>query len=125
MSEQKFNQYLLESVDETLSSLGVSSKKAIYYHLKKSYTLDKQEIPYKIDAFSQALETIFGFGANSLEVLILQKLNRKIGMNMKERISRNRKFSISIELAKQYFTRETGRINTQYIQPEEITIESE
>jgi hypothetical protein len=122
MSEQKFNQYLLESIDETLSSLGVSSKKAIYYHLKKSFKIDKQEIPYRIDAFSQALEKIFGFGASSLEILVLQKLNRKIGMNMKERLSRNRKFSISIELAKQYFTRVAKGINEQYIQPKEIMI---
>ena len=38
----------------------------------------RQDIPYSIDNFSDALERIFGLGARHLEILIMKKLHEKI-----------------------------------------------
>jgi hypothetical protein len=83
MPKHDFETLLLEAVDEELSSLGDSSKQAIYYHLKKSFNVKKREIPYKIEAFASAIEKIFGLGANFLEILIMKRLYEKIGQSFK------------------------------------------
>ena len=77
MSEDDFETLLLEAVDEGLSSLGDSSKHAIYFHLQKTFNIDKHEIPRNIEAFDKAIKKIFGIGANFLEILIMQKLHQK------------------------------------------------
>jgi hypothetical protein len=74
-----FERFLLEAIDDGLSSLGESSKQNIYYHLEKSFNLRREDIPTRIIAFTQAIENIFGVGANFVEVLIMKKLYEKIG----------------------------------------------
>lgn len=78
MSKQNFENFLLEAIDEGLSSLGESSKQAIYFHLEKSFKIKKQEIPRKIEVFADAIEKIFGSGADFLEILIMKRLHEKI-----------------------------------------------
>ena len=82
MSLQEFNRFLLEAVDEGLSTLGESSKQAIYFHLSKGFALKKQEIPEKIEVFTYAIEKIFGLGANFLEILIMKRLHDKLGQSI-------------------------------------------
>jgi hypothetical protein len=74
LPKRDFEKLLLEAVDEGLSSLGETSKIAIYFHLKKSFNIKKKEIPYKIEAFAKGIEKIFGLGANFLEILIMKQL---------------------------------------------------
>lgn len=78
MSKSDFEELLLEAVDEGLSSLGESSKWAIYFHLEKNFNIEKQEIPHKIANFAEAIEQIFGIGANFLEILIMRRLYEKV-----------------------------------------------
>lgn len=75
---KKFEHVLLETLDEALSTLGENVKKTVYFHLQQKFLIAKQEIPYKIDDFSDALEQIFGLGARTLEILIMTKLHQKI-----------------------------------------------
>ena len=75
---KKFELILLETLDEALSTLGENVKKTIYFHLQQKFLIAKNEIPYKIDDFSDALEQIFGLGARKLEILIMAKLHQKI-----------------------------------------------
>lgn len=75
---KKFEVILLETLDEALSALGETVKKTVYFHLQQKFLIAKQEIPFKIDDFSDALEQIFGSGARTLEVLIMTKLHQKI-----------------------------------------------
>ncbi len=70
---------LLESVDEALSSLGDSGKQAIYFHLKKSFNIEKRDIPHKIEKFAGAIEKTFGLGSKFLEILIMKHLYEKVG----------------------------------------------
>jgi hypothetical protein len=73
-----FEKLLLEAIDDGLSALGESSKQAIYYHLDRSFNLKREDIPGRIIAFTQAIENIFGDGANFIEILIMKKLYEKI-----------------------------------------------
>jgi len=79
LSKKNFDKLLLGAVDEGLSTLGESSKQAIYFHLDKNFNIKREEIPERPEAFVQAIENIFGLGASCLEVLIMQRLYEKIG----------------------------------------------
>jgi len=74
-----FEKFLIEAVDEGLASLGDSSKEAIYFYLDKSFNIRKEQIPGKIEAFTAAIENIFGIGANFLEIAIMKQLYAKVG----------------------------------------------
>ena len=76
--DMKFELVLLETIEEALSILGENAKKSIYFHLQQKFLIAKQDIPFKIDDFSDALEKIFGLGACSLEILIMAKLQQRI-----------------------------------------------
>ncbi len=77
MSRKDFDKLLLEAVDEGLSSMGESSKQAIYFHLEKSFNIKRQEIPCKIKVFEHSVEEIFGLGADFLEDLIMKRIHEK------------------------------------------------
>jgi hypothetical protein len=96
-----FEKLLLEAVDEGLASIGESSKQAIYFHLKKSFNIKKQEIPHNIEAFVYAIEKIFGLGANFLESLILKGLYEKAGLNAKEGSFKDLNFAETVAAVKQ------------------------
>lgn len=76
-NECRFRTLLLEAVDESLSTLGEASKKAIYYHLQESFNIARQEIPEKTDEFAFAIEKMFGEGAKLLEIQIMKGLYKK------------------------------------------------
>ena len=69
---KKFETVLVEAVDEAFSTLGESVKTSIYFHLEHKFIIPKQDIPYRIDDFSDALERIFGIAAKHLEILIMK-----------------------------------------------------
>ena len=78
MSKLGFEKLLLEAVDEGLASLGDTSKQVVYFHLEKTFKLNKQEIPHKIEEFANAIENIFGHGAKLLQILIMKQLYEKV-----------------------------------------------
>lgn len=69
---------LLEAVDEELSLLGESVRQAVYHNLKKTFKIDKQTIPHRIDQFTTAIEKMFGDGAKLLEIQIMKRLYEKV-----------------------------------------------
>ncbi len=77
-TEQEFNELFLASIDEALSSLGTGAKTAIYFHLEQKFNIKKQEIPSRIDSFTEALEKIFGLGSKNLQVMFMEKLHVKL-----------------------------------------------
>src|SRR3989304_7537998 len=78
-----FEELLAEAVDEGLSSLGDSAKQAIYFHLEKTFSIEKQNIPNKFEEFTNAIEKIFGLGAKTLEIRIIKSLYEKVGRDFK------------------------------------------
>lgn len=79
MHNRSFEKPLLEAVDEVFSSLGDSAKQAIYFSLAKTFNINKQDIPYKIEEFADAVEKIFGLGGKLLEIQIMEHLYEKVG----------------------------------------------
>lgn len=103
MSESDFEKLLLLAVDQALSSLGESSKQAIYFYLDKNFSIEKQEIPNKIEPFKEALEEVFGVGASFLEVLIMKRLYETIGGNFQWKESEEFTFSEYVAVAERTF----------------------
>jgi len=125
LSKPDFEKLLLEAVDEGLSSLGESSKQAIYFHLKKSFSIRKREIPSKIEAFAKAIEKIFGLGANFLEILIMKRLYEKIGGVFEWHESTEFAFTEYVAVAKRNFHEKKGSKTTEeLVECEEIRIEA-
>ena len=78
-----FEEVLLTAIDEGLSLLGASSKQAVYFHLEKTFKMNRQDIPYRIEEFTDAIEKIFGNGAKILEIQIMKCLFKKVGYKLK------------------------------------------
>jgi len=77
-TEQEFNEVLLQSIDEALVALGEKAKAGVYFHLQQTFALSKKDIPNRIGDFTDALEKIFGQGAEQIELLIMKSLNKKV-----------------------------------------------
>ena len=105
MYRRDFERLLLEAVDEQLTSLGESSKQALYFHLERGFNIKKDEIPRKTEAFADAMEKIFGQGADFLEILIMKKLHSKIGLEVKMNTP-NLTFIEYVEAAKRCYSRD-------------------
>jgi len=79
----KIEEVLMEAIDEGLSLLGESSKQAIYFHLEKTLKMNRLDIPYRIEEFTDAIEKIFGTGAKIVEIQIMRCLFKKVGYTFK------------------------------------------
>jgi hypothetical protein len=73
-----FEKKLLEAIDESFSLLGKNGKQTIYFYLETEYKISKQDIPHRIEDFTEALEDIFGLGAKLLEIKIMKNLFSKM-----------------------------------------------
>jgi hypothetical protein len=80
---QNFEELLQQAVDEGLSVLGESSKQALYFHLEKTFKMNRQDIPYRIEEFTDAVEKIFGRGARIIEIQIMKSLFKRVGFTFK------------------------------------------
>ncbi len=78
-----FEEVLLEAIDEGLSLLGNKSKQALYFYLEKTFKMNRRDIPYRIEEFTDAVEKIFGSGARILEIQIMKCLFKKVGYTFK------------------------------------------
>ncbi|MEM3626454.1 MAG: hypothetical protein QXZ25_00300 [Candidatus Bathyarchaeia archaeon] len=80
--ENTFEKLLLEAIDEALSSLGNSARQAIYFHLEDKFKIRRDEIPDRLEDFTDGIEKIFGLGAKFLQILIMKNLYEKIGISL-------------------------------------------
>lgn len=80
--QRKFDEFLIEAIDETLSSLGAPVKNAVYFQLENSFSIPKNEIPKQIDEFTDIMHKIFGLGASRLELKFMKNLYSKIKVNI-------------------------------------------
>ena len=116
-TDSSFCDTLLEAIDEAFSSLGELPKIAIYLHLENSMGIKKQEIPFRIDDFQNALEKIFGLGARLLEILIVKNLHEKIRSTYKWNMPRwvvpELTFQEYLHLVKMEFENSNARTDEQ------------
>jgi hypothetical protein len=81
---QSFNQILLDCVDEGLSVLGNEPRQAVYQYLATIQSLDREQVPDKVDEFSAGLKKALGGASRVIERLILKKLFQKVGFTFRE-----------------------------------------
>jgi hypothetical protein len=74
----KFEMVVLDAIDESLSTFGITANQAIYSFLEHIYGFKKNEIPFKIEAFIEAIEEIFGSGAKLIEIGVMKALHTKV-----------------------------------------------
>jgi len=101
--EKDFDELLLEAVDEGLSSIGESSRHAIFFYLETVFKIKRHEIPHKIEEFAAAIEKIFGLGANCLELLIMNHLYEKVKGNVQLNEPKDFTFTKYVNAIKQSF----------------------
>ena len=70
-----FEKLLTKAVDKAFSSLFHSQKQNLYSHLSSCYNISKQDIPYTLDDFVNALQEIFGPGAKLVEIEMIRSLH--------------------------------------------------
>ena len=75
---QQFRELLIEAIDEALCSLGEPVKNTIYQHLNDDFKITKNNIPERMQEFSELLHKVFGLGASRLEVRFMKNLNAKL-----------------------------------------------
>jgi len=80
-----FEKALVEAVDEGLLMLGESGREVIYFRLKHSYALSKEDIPFHPEIFVECLLKIFGSGARVIEKAVIKSLYRKLGLKFVEK----------------------------------------
>ncbi len=107
MPKSNFEEILIEAIDEGLSSLGESSRQAIYFHLERDFCIKKREIPFKIKDFTESIEKIFGVGAGFLEVLIMKRLHEKIGGKLEIQESTDFAFNKYVTTIRKRFLKRT------------------
>jgi hypothetical protein len=82
ISNEKFDQYLMEAIDETISSLGEVVKNAVFQHLGTELQITRAEIPQNILDFSRIIHKFFGLGADRLELKIVKTLGYKLHVDV-------------------------------------------
>jgi hypothetical protein len=68
---------LIEAVNESFSLFGKSGQRTIYALLEKTCGIRKNDIPKKINTFSEALHQCLGSGAQIIEMHIIEALHEK------------------------------------------------
>ncbi|MGC8998629.1 MAG: hypothetical protein ACP5JW_04430 [Candidatus Bathyarchaeia archaeon] len=76
---------LAETIDEGLLMLGKNGRDVVYFRLKQSYALKKEEVPNNPEIFVNCLREIFGSGAEVIERAVIRKLYDKLGIEFKEK----------------------------------------
>ena len=82
LAQQKFNECLIQAVDEALTSLGEPVKNTVYFQLETSFNIPKNQIPDQIEEFTNIMHKIFGLGASRLEIKFMKNLHSKIKVSV-------------------------------------------
>jgi KaiC/GvpD/RAD55 family RecA-like ATPase len=75
---------MLDAIDRGLLALGKVVRDTIYDRFDRMYQLRREEIPTKLDAFHEALQTMFGAGAKVIETQIAKGFSARLGSGFTE-----------------------------------------
>jgi len=77
-----FDEVLVESIEETLSSLfSREVVNALYYYLQKVHSIQKEEIPHRLETLFSTLERTFGHqNSKTIGRAIARTLYTKLGL---------------------------------------------
>lgn len=77
-NENKFEVIMTEAIDESLASFENLNKQEVYSYLENVFEIRKEEIPYKIEDFADAMNQMFGIGAKLIEIKIIESIHKSI-----------------------------------------------
>jgi hypothetical protein len=77
-NKEEFEEVVIEAIDHSLASFTKLDKEIIYLYIEANFKIRKQEIPSKIENFTDAIEQMFGDGAKLIEIRIIQALHNRI-----------------------------------------------
>jgi hypothetical protein len=81
----KMNYLVKESIDEALVNLiGRRARDAIYDHLERVYSVDRESIPGNLQTFFELLQATFGKGSITIGRAIVRKLFEKLEWKFNE-----------------------------------------
>lgn len=103
MTIRTFDDLLLNSIDEALTSLGESVKQSIYFHIENKFAVPRKNIPDNLSQFQAGLEKIFGTGARFIEILIMKNLHSRIGLPLEMNKSCELEFAAYVAAAEQSY----------------------
>ncbi|MBS7626064.1 hypothetical protein KEJ51_03345 [Candidatus Bathyarchaeota archaeon] len=102
----EFNERLLGAIDESLLALGEHVRQAVYHHMENRFSIRRDEIPYRLEDFAEALRNILGSGGKVLLRLAVKILYAKLGLNFEEKSEWN--FRDYVEYARKYSAEPSG-----------------
>ncbi|MEM1566427.1 MAG: hypothetical protein QW510_05015 [Candidatus Bathyarchaeia archaeon] len=80
-----FEKALVEAIDEGLLMLGEGGREVVYFRLRHSYALSKEDVPAHPEIFIECLRKIFGSGSKAIEKTIIKGLYSKLGLTYAEK----------------------------------------
>jgi len=80
-----FEKILIDAVDEGLLMLGETGREVVYFRLRHSYALSKEDVPAHLEIFVECLKKIFGSGSRAIEKAIIKSLYSKLGLKYVEK----------------------------------------
>ena len=76
---KEFNGALVESIDDTITELlSRTVVDALYAHLQTTYSISRDEVPYRLDTLFTTLEKIFGASSKTITKAIARKFFLKL-----------------------------------------------
>jgi hypothetical protein len=87
---KELNNLLTESIDETITLLlSRQVTDALYFHLNKSHSITKDEVPYRLDPLLSTLEKTFGTSSRTIQKAITRKLYSKLNLTFQDNPDRS------------------------------------
>jgi hypothetical protein len=80
--QRRFDEYLVEAIDEVLTLMGTAVKNTIFLRLENDFNIPKNEIPNHLKEFTHYLHQTFGVGAARLEIEFMRHLHSKTKVNV-------------------------------------------
>ena len=73
-----FNELVIDAVDGAFSSFGEQIKQVLYSQLENKNNIKMQDIPFKVEEFSDSIREIFGLTAGLVEMRIIKLLHLRL-----------------------------------------------
>jgi hypothetical protein len=107
--DPSFEELFYSAVDKAMLLLGESGRQAAYYHIEKTFGLRKECWHMKPEKFAEAVEAIFGPGAQLLLRAIVRELYSDIGLKYNEQ--KDFMFAQLLRKAKRHTSQWGGEFN--------------
>jgi hypothetical protein len=83
---QEFNELFCQAIDDCISELfGANVLSSLYAALEEHHSVNRDELPYRIETMYSVLEFVFGVkGAHTIEKRIIRRFYDKLGLTFPE-----------------------------------------